>query len=276
MKALRLSSVGGLLMAALLAFSGRGHAAAPQTAGRGTITGHVRLTGKSPGNTIIRMGMDPKCAQMNAGKRLVQEAVVAAQDGSLANVFVKLEGPFPQTPVRTEPALVDQRGCVYGPRVLGVRVGQMLQVRNSDEVLHNVHGISSRANGFNVSEPKAGMVQQFRLKDEEVMLRLQCDVHKWMTAFVGVVKHPYFAVSGTAGTFEIENVPAGTQTIQAWHERFGVLTQTVRVKRGAAVTVDFTYTGHEKPPTAGIKDAPPAVSTLLAHERIGMLVARRS
>lgn len=260
-----LPSLGVLLMAALPASGGHGHAAAPQSAGRGTITGRIRLTGKSPGNPIIRMGMDPKCAQMNAGKRRVHENVVAAPDGSLANVFVKLEGSFPQTRVPTEPAVLDQRGCIYGPRVLGVRVGQMLQVRNSDDLLHNVHGISSRANGFNVSEPKAGMVQQFRLKDEEVMLRLQCDVHKWMTAFVGVVKHPYFAVTGTAGTFEIENVPAGTQTIQAWHERFGLLTQSVRVKRGATVTVDFTYAGSEKPPTAGMEDAPSTVRIFSAH-----------
>jgi carboxypeptidase family protein len=209
--------------------------------------------GKLPGNPIIRMGMDPMCAKINAGKRVIQETVVASADGGLASVFVHLQGSFPQTPVPTAPVSIEQRGCIYGPRVVGARVGQMLQVRNDDELLHNVHGLSDHANGFNISEPKAGMVQRFRLKDEEIMLRLKCDVHSWMTAFVGVVSHPYFAVSHDAGTFEIDNVPAGTYTIQAWHERYGPLKQTVRVRTGAPTTVDFSYTGSEKV-AAGLQD----------------------
>ena len=218
-----------------------------QAAGRGTIKGHIKLAGPLPGNPVIRMGMDPKCAQANRGTRVVQETVVAALDGSLANAFVRLQGTFPPTPVPTEPVTIDQGGCVYRPRVIGVRVGQTLQVKNSDDLLHNVHGLTAKNNGFNVSEPKAGMVQQFKMKDEEVMLRVKCDVHSWMTSFVGVVTNPYFSVSNQAGTFEIANVPPGTYTIQAWHERYGPLTQPVRVKAGATTTVDFTYMGTEKP-----------------------------
>ena len=219
-----------------------------QASGRGTIKGHIKLAGELPGNSIIRMGMDPKCAEVNRGTRVVQETVAAAIDGSLANVFVHLQGTFPATPVPAEPVTVDQRGCVYRPRVVGARVGQTLVVKNSDDLMHNVHGMSERGNSFNISEPKAGMVQQFKLKDEEVMLRLRCDIHSWMTTFVGVVTNPYFAVSSAAGTFEIPNVPAGTYTILTWQERYGPLTQTVRVRAGATTTVDFTYTGKEKPP----------------------------
>ena len=218
-----------------------------QAASGGTIKGHIRLMGKLPGNPVIRMGMDAKCAQMNAGKRTVQESVAAAVDGSLANVFVMLRGTFPQTPVPAEPVVIDQRGCVYGPRVVGIRQGQALQVRNSDDVLHNVHGSSGRGNGFNVSEPKAGMVQTFRLKEEEIMVHLRCDIHSWMTAYIGVVTHPYFAVSDPAGTFEIANVPVGTHTIYLWHERYGPLTQTVDVKAGAATSVELSYTGTQSP-----------------------------
>ena len=243
----------GCLLAAVATTGRPGSAAAAQAAGRGTIKGHIRLMGEPPGNTIIRMGMDPLCARKNARIRVVQETVVASADGSLANVFVKLQGSFPQTPVPTTPVSIDQRGCIYGPRVVGARVGQMLQVRNSDQLFHNVHGMSARDNGFNISEPKAGMVQQFRLKDEEIMLRLKCDVHSWMVAYVGVVSHPYFAVTHDAGTFEIDNVPAGTYTIQAWHERYGALMQTVRVRTGAPATVDFTYTDAEKA-AAGVQD----------------------
>ena len=237
----------GCLLATVAAAGRHDTAAAAQAAARGAIKGHVRLMGKAPGNPIIRMGMDPMCAKINAGKRVIQETVVTSTDGGLANVFVKLQGTFPQTPVPTTPVSVDQHGCVYSPRVVGARVGQMLQVRNGDELMHNVHGLSVGGNGFNVSEPKAGMVQQFRLKDEEIMLKVKCDVHSWMVAFVGVVSHPYFAVSSDTGTFEIDNVPAGTYTVQAWHERYGLLTQSVRVKAGVPTTIDFSYTGSEKP-----------------------------
>ena len=219
-----------------------------QTPGRGTIKGHIKLTGKLPGNRVIRMGMDPKCAEANRGTRVIQETVAATIDGSLANVFVRLQGSFPQTPVPAEPVVLDQRACVYRPRVIGVRVGQTLQVKNSDDWLHNVHSLSARGNEFNVSEPKAGMVQSFKMKNEEVMLHIKCDVHSWMTTWVGVVTNPYFAVTNDGGNFEIANVPAGSYTILTWHEQYGPLMQTVRVRAGAATTVDFAYAGTEKPP----------------------------
>ena len=222
-------------------------AAAPAT-NRGQIKGHVKLTGPLPGNPVIRMGMDPKCSRTNAGKRVVQENVVAALDGSLANAFVRLQGTFPSTPVPTKPVVLDQVGCIYRPRVVGIRVGQPLQVRNSDDLLHNVHSLSAKRNTFNVSEPQAGMVQQFIMKDEEVMLKLKCDVHSWMTSYIGVVTHPYFAVSDEKGLFEIDDVPPGNYTMEVWQERYGTLTQTVRVKAGATATADFTFTGTEKAP----------------------------
>jgi plastocyanin len=185
--------------------------------------------------------MDPMCAKLNAGKRPVQEIVAATADGSLANVFVSLQGSFPPSPVPAAPVTIDQRACIYVPRVVGARVGQTLQVRNSDELLHNVHALSAGGNQFNVSQPKGGITTEHRLKQEEIMLRVTCDVHRWMTAFVGVLSHPYFATSGVAGTYVIDNVPAGSYTIQTWHEHFGVLTQKVRVTEGSTSTVDFAY-----------------------------------
>ena len=210
-------------------------------AGTGTIKGHIVLTGTVPGNAVIRMGMDPKCADMNAGKRVIQEVVAATADGSLANVFVRLQGTFPETPVPVEPVVIDQRACIYGPRVVGVRVGQILRIRNDDELLHNVHSSSAAGNSFNVGQPKAGITFDFKPGHEEVMLKLGCDVHRWMAAYAGVLSHPYFAVSGRGGTFEIGRVPAGTYTIRAWHERFGDLGKRVSVKAGAATTIDFSY-----------------------------------
>jgi plastocyanin len=234
------------LTVAALAAAGAGFdaAAAAQT-GAGTIKGRISVSGKPPGNPVIRMGMDPMCARINAGKRVVDEVVVATADGSLANAFVKLEGSFPRAAVPSEPVTIDQRGCIYGPRVVGARVGQVLRVRNDDNLLHNVHSISTAGNGFNVGQPMAGVQYDVRLKDEEI-LKLKCDVHRWMTAYVGVVSHPYFAVSGVDGSFTISSVPAGRHTISAWHERFGTLKQTAVVKPGATTTVTFAYAGGEK------------------------------
>jgi plastocyanin len=215
-------------------------------ANTGTIKGHVHLTGKLPGNPIIRMGMDPMCSKMNAGKRILQEYVVTTVDGSLANVFVRLQGNVPQTPVSTQPVVIDQRGCVYTPRVVGVRIGQTLQIKNSDALLHNVHGLSGKDNSFNVGQPTAGLVYQWKAKNEEVMLHLKCDIHNWMNAYIGVVTNPYFAVSDATGTFQIDKVPPGTYTLQAWHERFGPTTKMVTVRAGAVTTIDFTYASTEK------------------------------
>ena len=119
-----------LFLAAL--FSANGFAQGTTGTGNtGAIRGHVHLTGKLPGNPIIRMGMDPMCAKMNAGKQVIQEYVAASLDGSLANVFVRLQGNLPQTPVPTQPVIIDQRGCVYTPRVVGVRLGQPLQFKTA-------------------------------------------------------------------------------------------------------------------------------------------------
>ncbi len=221
----------------LLTAQSRGAGSAPG----GTITGHITLNGKPPGNPVIRMGPDPKCADMNRGRQVIQEQAMVTADGSVANVFVRLEGTFPPSPVPPNPVVIDQRSCVYAPRVVGVRVGQRLQVRNDDNLLHNVHSSSASNNSFNVGQPSAGMTFDFIPKSPEVMLKLGCDVHRWMTAFVGVMGHPYFAVTDAAGRYSIPHVPAGRYVMKTWHEQFGEQTQTVTVKPGENAAVDFAY-----------------------------------
>jgi plastocyanin len=213
----------------------------------GTIAGHVKLTGTPPPNAVIKMGADPNCLKINAGKRVLQQTVVRASDGGLMDVFVNVKGSFPQAAASPAPAVIDQQGCVYHPRVQGARVGQTLEVKNSDATLHNIHSMSTKGNDFNVGQPLAGMVYKYQVKTEEVMLHVKCDVHSWMTGYVGVVSHPYFAVTDATGAFTIANVPAGKQTLQVWHELYGPLTQTVDVKAGATTTVEFAFSGNEKP-----------------------------
>ena len=207
----------------------------------GTIEGHVRLNGPAVPSAVIRMGADPYCAELYRGKRPIQDTTVLSRDSGLANVFVSLTGTFPATPVPAETVTIDQEACMYHPRVVGARVGQTLEIRNSDMTLHNIHSLSKNGNEFNISDPVKGMVQKFKLGHEEVMLQIKCDVHRWMTEYVGVVNHPYFAVSADGGTFKITGVPAGPQTLQIWHEAYGTMTQKIDVKPGATTTVDLTY-----------------------------------
>ena len=227
-----------------------------QGGGTGTISGHVKLTGLAPANPRILMGRDPVCAKLNSGARPVQQLVTRSADGGLANVLVELQGTFPNTPVSSDPVEIDQRNCIYLPRVVGARVGQTLRVMNGDMVFHNLHAISAKNNSFNVSQPQAGMAFNYQLKAEEKMLRLKCDVHSWMFAYVAVETHPYFAVTKDGGAYSIANVPAGKYTIRAWHERYGWVPEMVEVKPGATATVDFAYTGNEKPAadSASIRD----------------------
>jgi plastocyanin len=235
------AALAALTVAAALLAAARTPASAVAAVG-GTIKGRITFTGQEPGNRVIRMGMDPMCAAVNRGKQVVNEVYAVGDDNTLGNVFVKVEGTFPATPVPSTPVEIDQRACVYTPRVVGARVGQTLRVMNSDNWLHNVHTDSTKRNGINQSTPQAGIDVKLVLKDEE-MLRIGCDVHRWMTAWVGVVAHPYFGVSESKhGTYTIANVPAGRRTVTAWHEAFGALTKAAEVKDGQTVVVDFVYT----------------------------------
>jgi plastocyanin len=219
---------------------------APVSFGQGTIEGHVKLTGPAPRNPAIPMGADPNCLTINAGRRVLMNQVIRAEDGGLANAFVRLNGSFPASAVPATPVTIDQRACVYNPHVQGARVGQQLVVKNDDSTLHNIHSLTKTNNAFNTAQPQAGMVYKYQLKSEEVMLHVKCDVHPWMSGYIGVSNHPYYAVSDGTGRFQIAGVPAGKYTIQVWHEVYGPLTQTVEVKPGATSTVDFSYTGNEK------------------------------
>ena len=208
--------------------------------GTGTIVGHVRYMGPTPVLPIIRMGADPRCNKLYVGKRPTAPTFVVGTDGAFANVLVNLDGSFPATPVPATPVVLGQKGCHYAPRVLGARIGQTLQVTNEDVTVHNVHSLSKAGNDFNRTQPINGKPFEFTLKAGE-LLRITCDSHTWMTAYVGIFDNPYFAVSGTDGSFTIANAPAGKQTIKAWHEVMGTQTQMIDVQPGKTTTVDFTF-----------------------------------
>jgi plastocyanin len=218
-------------------------AASPQ-GGSGTIVGTVHLTAIPAPNPVIKMGADPNCLKLNAGKRVTADIVLRGTDGELANVFVNVSGSFPQAPPSNASATIDQQGCMYHPRVLGAQVGQTLVIKNGDSTLHNIHSISKKYT-FDVSQPPASMAYNVPLKSEEIVLHVKCNVHPWMTGYIGIASNPYFSVTAEDGKFQISGVPAGNQTIQVWHEIYGSLTQTVDVKAGGTTAVSFNYTGSE-------------------------------
>lgn len=217
-----------------------------QTGGTGTVTGHVRLTGPVPANPLVRMGVDPACSHAYGDTRPTHDFVVRAADGGLANVFVEVRGPFPGVPPPSTRVVLDQQGCMFRPRVLAMQRGQVLEVRNGDATLHNVHALSTKGNTFNVSQVMGRPPFTVVMAHAEKMLRVTCDVHRWMNVYVAVVDHPYFTVTGAAGTFEIRDVPAGRRVVQVWHERYGPLTATVDVPPGGSVAAEFVYAGTEK------------------------------
>ncbi|MGH7530185.1 MAG: carboxypeptidase regulatory-like domain-containing protein, partial [Gemmatimonadales bacterium] len=212
--------------------------------GGATITGHVRFTGTRPTNAPIDMSEEAACkAKYAAGTQPRAETVVGTGN-ALGNVFVYVKSGLPasakyQAP--STPVVLDQDGCRYHPHVLGIMVGQPLEIRNSDPVLHNIKAQAQANRPFNISQPNAGMETTRTFSRPEVMVALECNVHGWMNAYAGVRPDPFFAVSGTDGSFTIQGLPAGTYTIEAWHEKFGTQTATVTVTGTESKTADFTF-----------------------------------
>lgn len=215
----------------------------------GGIKGTVKYEGKVPKMKPIRMAADPICDGKHTQGPARLEWLLAGPEGVLKNVFVYvekgLEGKEFKTPETA--VTIDQRGCIYVPHVSGVQVGQKIDILNSDGTLHNVHAMPKvkKNVAFNEAMPGARKKITKKFDEKEVMVRIKCDVHPWMGAFVGVLDHPFFAVTDNAGNFEIKGLPAGTYTLTAWHERLPAKSTTVTVKGDGDATADFVL---KRPP----------------------------
>lgn len=222
----------------------RSPAPAPKAASRsaeGALHGTVSFTGAVPEAAKIQMGADPNCARMHPDAPTTQ-FVVVGDDGGLANVFVYVkEGVEGSYDVPTDAVLLDQEGCIYKPHVLGVRAGQTLTIMNSDETLHNIHAIPKINKEFNVGQPVKGLKTDKVFDSPEIMVPFKCDVHKWMASYVGVVDHPFFATTGSDGSFSIEGLPEGDYVVEAWHEQYGTRQMNVSVgPDGAEASFEFS------------------------------------
>ena len=206
------------------------------------ITGTVTYAGKVPSLKPISMDADPACAAKHH-EPVPSDVLVLGPGNGMANVMVRVKNPVAGTfAAPAQPAVIDQRGCHYQPHVLGVMVNQTLKLRNSDGLLHNVHALPKVNTPFNMAMPANRTEADTKFGKEEGMFLVKCDVHGWMTAYVGVFANPYFAVSGPDGKFSIAGLSPGTYEIEAWHEKLGIRTATVTVAADKPAKVDFSFT----------------------------------
>jgi hypothetical protein len=211
--------------------------------GRSAISGIVSFDGDvTPAAQAIPMDADPNCARMHPEPAL-NEPVVVGEGNGLGNTFVYVkEGLAGRTFAPPgDPATLDQRGCLYQPRVVGVRVGQSLRIVNGDETLHNVHAFAKKNKEFNIGQPVKGLSTEKVFDAPEVMIPIRCDVHKWMAAYLGVVEHPFFTVTGSDGRFNFSGLPSGSYVVEAWHEAFGFREATLTLGEGETKAISFSY-----------------------------------
>ena len=212
----------------------------PATAG--AVTGRITCEGAPPRPRPIRMDSDPNCASQATGA--MEDTVAVGANGELQNVFVYVKDGLGSLrfPVPPSAVVLDQKGCRYQPHVLGVQVGQAVEILNSDPTLHNIHAIPAANQEFNTGQPIQGMKHTHTFSTKEVMVPFKCDVHSWMRAWVGVLDHPFFAVTGADGAFSLNGLPPGTYTLEAWHETLGTRTQTVTIGASESQDVAFSFT----------------------------------
>jgi predicted small lipoprotein YifL len=208
----------------------------------GEITGKVSFEGERPKLSVIHMDQDPVCVSKHSSPVHVEDGEVD-ENGTLPNVFVYVkEGAEKYAfPTPTEPVTLDQDGCMYKPHILGIMVDQELKVVTSDATTHNIHPMPMNNREWNESQPPGAAPLDKKFTRPEIMIPTKCNQHPWMRAYIGVMRNPLFAVTGSDGTFTIKGVPPGDYTLGAWTATFGTQEQKVTVAPKATQTANFTF-----------------------------------
>jgi len=208
----------------------------------GSVEGTVKLEGSPPPGKKINMAAEPSCAAQHSTPATDQDVVVGA-GGTLGNVIVYVKEGLgnrtfeaPKTPVA-----LDQKGCMYIPHVVALQAGQPLEVRNDDKANHNIHPVPKFNREWNKSQPPGAPPIDETFAREEVAIPVKCNVHPWMKSYIAVLKSPYFQVTASNGSFSLKNLPPGTYTIEAWHERYGSTSQTVTIAPKESKTINFVF-----------------------------------
>ena len=236
--------------------------AKPQYASKGdegTITGKVSYDGALPALKKIDMSGDQNCAAA-AGDKTADDLLVA--DGKLANVFVYLKGgPTDKFsfPTPSDAVVLDQQGCRYHPRVLGIQTNQTFKVTNSDKTTHNIHPSPTKNQEWNQMQAQGAPAIEKKFPKPETLIPVKCNQHPWMKANVGVLAHPYFAVSAMDGSYTIKNVPPGTYTLVFWHETLKEQTQQITIAAKESKTQDIIYKAGATPGATSMQIGPTLV-----------------
>lgn len=209
----------------------------------GSITGTITFEGKAPKMKPLKLDADPVCV---ANNEVVpkKEGLVLDENKGVKNVLVFIiEGLNIDYSSPEEPVVIDQKGCVYSPHVVGIMAGQQLDILNNDGTLHNIHGLPKVNKEFNKAMPRTKKTLSMVFGKPEAPFKVKCDVHPWMGAYIGVFDHPCYSVTASDGTYEITGLEPGTYVIEAWHEnrkKLGSQTATVILKDSVAIQ-DFTF-----------------------------------
>ncbi len=216
--------------------------ALPAGARAGNVSGVCKFEGEAPKRTVIKMDANPDCMKIHGDHKVGTENAIVSKEGQVQNVFVYvktgLEGKKFDPPA--EPAMIDQKGCMYTPHVQGIMVEQKFNIVSSDPTLHNIHALAKVNPEFNVSQPTPGTRDKVFHK-AEMPIKFKCDVHAWMGAYVFVMDNPFFSTSAKDGSFTIKGLPDGEYTLAAWHEEFGTQEAKIKVAGGDVANTNFTF-----------------------------------
>ena len=208
-----------------------------------TVTGTVNFDGKAPTLRPLAMDADPVCAKKHSAP-VPNEMLVLGSGNTMGNILVWVSKGLPAGktfPVPKTPVTLDQNGCMYKPHVMGIMVGQTYKILNSDGILHNIHTLPKINPSFNRGQPATVKEMTTTFPKPEAMLQVKCDVHPWMSAYVGVFTHPFFSVTSADGKFNIAGLDAGTYEITAWHERLGTQTDSITVGANETKPQNFKF-----------------------------------
>lgn len=209
-----------------------------------SVSGTVTFTGKAPTLRPLAMDADPACAKKHSAP-VANEMLLLGSGNTMGNILVSVSKGLPagkKWPAPSAPVVLDQNGCQYKPHVMGIMVGQPYKILNSDGVLHNIHTLPQINRAFNRAMPATVKEASTSFDKEEPIFHVKCDVHPWMSAYIGVFSHPFFSVTGADGKYTISGLEPGTYEITAWHERLGTQTASITVGASDKKTQDFKFT----------------------------------
>ena len=212
----------------------------PEGGGMGAVAGKISFSGTVPATQKVKLTADPKCAAMH--KEGLDRQTIRVKAGGVADVLVYVKAGLSGTyPAPAEPAVMDQVGCDYSPRMIVAMAGQPLKIRNSDDTLHNIHPRPTINKEFNIGQPRKGMESTKTFDKPELMIPTGCDVHPWMRAYISVLSHPFHAVTGEDGSYEIKGLPDGEYEVEAVHSDLKSLSGKASVKGGATARLDLSF-----------------------------------